>query len=631
MRQITISALVITVFILAPFITRAATINEIHSQIANVWQAITQIQNQLANLKRDPIRSVQSEVSIYTNQPYQIARPSIKRNLWRGVRGDDVNQLQQYLRSTDDYKYPRITGYYGSVTEAAVRRYQCRKMNICAGSPNTNGYGVVGPLTRRNIATTHPEHTPPRSQVIYSWEIGSWGTCQNSIQNRSVQCKGSDGSSNVDTKCTATKPAKTKSCTMASIPPTSAPPNSPVNNNQGPNTTTSAVSCNLNSSTFDSLEITSGKYKNLWRHRRAGTINSYFMFSAMYHSNQFSNSERKQAVEAALTKLVVGKWAPGTQFSNGMKVSINGKVLEANIPGITGTARPAVPTGASAGTFIYDDGMVWEYLGKGYPGSWEYFLVDVSENLLTPIDVDSNDSYAAMLIAAAGKFADSGWLNSQSAHAGLTNIELLKKIADANMESGIMIPEGVYLSDTFQNQTKSNGQMYNIRFLADNAEVYTGYKALEKMFGLVGDTSRKDNAGYLAAIVKSGIVNLFDNTVGRFKTHSSQINHANLNGCSAFVTDHRFHLWPALHGMFNNNEEALYITPVYNYTLQSCPGVYEDQLDAFPLSEWFWADYKANQDQKALKTLIRRVDSVADNMPTIVDVALSLDACRVLK
>ncbi len=315
-----------------------------------------------------------------------------------------------------------------------------------------------------------------------------------------------------------------------------------------------------------------------------------------------------------------------------MKVSINGKLLEMNIAGTTGNKMPVVPSGAGAGTFIYDGSAVWEYLGKDCPSSWEYFLVDISENLLTPIDVDSNDSYAAMLIATSEKFADKKWLNSKSPHKGFTNIQLLKKIADLNMESGINIPKGIYLSDTFQHQIKSDGKPYNIRFLADNAEVYAGYKALEKLSAIAGDASMSANARYLASIVKSGIISLFDTQSGRFKTYNYQTNQASLNNCSAFVTDLRFHLWPVFNKVFTTKYEwSLYVNPVYNYTMEACPGVYSANLDPFPITEWFRASFEVNKDKRALQTLIRRVDKVADNMPTIVDFALSQDACRLLK
>jgi len=60
--------------------------------------------------------------------------------------GNDVSSLQEFLRSQGYYTYPSITGYFGSVTEAAVEAFQ-----------NANGVeavGEVGPFTRAKIAAT---------------------------------------------------------------------------------------------------------------------------------------------------------------------------------------------------------------------------------------------------------------------------------------------------------------------------------------------------------------------------------------------------------------------------------------------------------------------------------------------
>ncbi len=593
---------------------------------------------------------------------YSHCPKGLYRNLQLGMKGSDVSELQRYLKSTGDYRYPKITGYYGPATMRAVQSFQRRMGIVSYGGPNSTGYGVVGPATRAKIQHNcinnrgNAGHYRPSTQrqnrpntTIQNTNTASSGKPSTSMkQSRATSTKVSRikkkapkscgrfphnasqtriryKDATVDYSSSCLKEKQVRRCNNGKWTPWSG-------TYSNVSCKVQQMTCKLKYPTFKSLKITSGKYKNLWRHRKAGTINNYFMFSAMYHSDQFTNAERKKAVEAALEKLLVGKWMPNTKYTQGMKVSINGKLLEVNIAGTTGDVKPTVPSGASAGTFIYDGSAVWEYLGKDYPSSWEYFLVDISENLLTPIDVDSNDSYAAMLIATTEKFADKKWLNSKSPHEGFTNIQLLKKIADLNMESGINIPKGMYLSDTFQHQIKSDGQAYNIRFLADNAEVYAGYKALEKLSAIAGDASMSANARYLASIVKSGIVSLFDTQSGRFRTHNYQTNQASLNSCSAFVTDLRFHLWPVFNNVFTTKYEwSLYVKPVYNYTVKACPSVYSADLDPFPITEWFRAAFEVTKDKKALQTLIRRVDKAADNMPTIVDFALSQDACRLLK
>jgi len=65
-----------------------------------------------------------------------------------GARGGDVTSLQQFL-AADVSVYPEglVTGYFGSLTRAAVQRYQCKQGIVCGGSAATTGYGRVGPRT----------------------------------------------------------------------------------------------------------------------------------------------------------------------------------------------------------------------------------------------------------------------------------------------------------------------------------------------------------------------------------------------------------------------------------------------------------------------------------------------------
>ncbi len=65
-----------------------------------------------------------------------------------GSRGAAVTELQKYL-AADSSVYPlgTISGYYGTLTQAAVGRWQARAGIVSSGSPSTTGYGSVGPRT----------------------------------------------------------------------------------------------------------------------------------------------------------------------------------------------------------------------------------------------------------------------------------------------------------------------------------------------------------------------------------------------------------------------------------------------------------------------------------------------------
>lgn len=64
----------------------------------------------------------------------------------------EVSKLQGFLTRSGDYTYPEITGYFGLSTQTAVQKWQARNGVVLGGSPETTGYGVVGPQTRAALA-----------------------------------------------------------------------------------------------------------------------------------------------------------------------------------------------------------------------------------------------------------------------------------------------------------------------------------------------------------------------------------------------------------------------------------------------------------------------------------------------
>src|SRR3989344_1920521 len=72
----------------------------------------------------------------------------------RGVSGSDVTALQAFLAADSRiYTEGTISGYYGALTQKAVQALQQRHNLVTSGSPETTGFGAVGPATRNLIAT----------------------------------------------------------------------------------------------------------------------------------------------------------------------------------------------------------------------------------------------------------------------------------------------------------------------------------------------------------------------------------------------------------------------------------------------------------------------------------------------
>ncbi len=82
----------------------------------------------------------------------QNAYAMIDRQLDFGSTGSEVTELQTYL-STNANIYPSglVTGYFGALTQAGVERFQTAQGIVSGGTPETTGYGRVGPQTMLRI------------------------------------------------------------------------------------------------------------------------------------------------------------------------------------------------------------------------------------------------------------------------------------------------------------------------------------------------------------------------------------------------------------------------------------------------------------------------------------------------
>lgn len=74
---------------------------------------------------------------------YKASAATISSQLDVGSRGADVLTVQSYLATTPYYPEGLVTGYYGSLTAAAVRRYQAAN--------GLEQVGRVGPLTMQRL------------------------------------------------------------------------------------------------------------------------------------------------------------------------------------------------------------------------------------------------------------------------------------------------------------------------------------------------------------------------------------------------------------------------------------------------------------------------------------------------
>jgi peptidoglycan hydrolase-like protein with peptidoglycan-binding domain len=195
-----VGILIAVALILLPAPSHAATIAELQAQLQILMAQIALMQKG-ASSAAPPAGGAAGSC------------PNLSRNLSRGSRGTDVTQLQQFLVSQKLLSTDAATGLFGPLTEAAVKKFQCKTMNLCAGSPASNGYGAVGARTRVAItASCKSQPLQPQQQITTAQPPTSTPAPQSSSNPSPV-------TSSPQTPTPATLPTVTPTATCTPLPP----------------------------------------------------------------------------------------------------------------------------------------------------------------------------------------------------------------------------------------------------------------------------------------------------------------------------------------------------------------------------------------------------------------------------
>ncbi|GEM_PF-2189354 len=120
------------------------------SLIQELQVKIQELQKQLAELQVSTTGMVEST-------PFRVVGVGFSETLQKGSKGDAVTRLQEFLKTkTDSYPDGLVTGYFGELTESAVRRFQT--------TYGIDPVGIVGPKTRaklNEILLANPASPPP--------------------------------------------------------------------------------------------------------------------------------------------------------------------------------------------------------------------------------------------------------------------------------------------------------------------------------------------------------------------------------------------------------------------------------------------------------------------------------------
>src|SRR3990167_10254838 len=92
-----------------------------------------------------------------------------------GASGSSITALQQALIAKGYLAQGKATGYFGPLTDAALKKFQCDSGIICSGTV-VAGYGVYGPRTQAALGGASVPTTPSGSSgtSVSSFEYSGW-------------------------------------------------------------------------------------------------------------------------------------------------------------------------------------------------------------------------------------------------------------------------------------------------------------------------------------------------------------------------------------------------------------------------------------------------------------------------
>ena len=282
---------------------------------------------------------------------------------------------------------------------------------------------------------------------------------------------------------------------------------------------------------------------------------------------------------------VIANWAASGTYSKGQKVVADGYIWVSTTPTGTTAATTAAFTAAqphSVGQLVTDGTITWKAIYQHY-GTHQWFWMHIDALFQTYTYPDAHDSDASTLISLIWRYIqftkDYAWLTTASPIPGYTYQQCLAAIFDMNLFTQLTnAPNSLaQLTNTFQGQISPvDGSLYNIMFLEDNCESYSGFVDAQSLFTLLGDATRATNASTGAANVNAAIAALYNTTYNVFATNYGQDPSTfatNMNiGFYPYIQAQYF---PELHRIPSINADSHQL--VRNWVYQRWPSVVGDR------------------------------------------------------
>ncbi len=176
---------IISISVAMPLVAQAQTATASASSI----QQLIALYTQLVQILEQEIAQLQGSTatpSLVGTASCPSPLPTL--NLSVGSTGLEVVALQGFLIARGYLASGNTTGFYGSLTEAGVQQFQSTQGIVSSGTPDTTGYGAVGPRTRAMImqlCTVPAVGTPAPVQITVPVPIPQQATIASFYANPS--------------------------------------------------------------------------------------------------------------------------------------------------------------------------------------------------------------------------------------------------------------------------------------------------------------------------------------------------------------------------------------------------------------------------------------------------------------
>lgn len=165
-----LSSFIISLFIISP--TLALTVDDVELLYQAGFISEDQLPLALSAATQQTTTTNTQTKFIYGAKTSSNSSSCLKltSDISNGMSGNNVTALQNFLKSKGHFS-AEATGYYGAITQKAVELFQKAEGIVLNGTPETTGFGAVGPTTRSVIEKLTCDGTTSSNNNFFGYNL----------------------------------------------------------------------------------------------------------------------------------------------------------------------------------------------------------------------------------------------------------------------------------------------------------------------------------------------------------------------------------------------------------------------------------------------------------------------------